>query len=76
MAIPTAVNGQITDAVTQANTTVLGDAPAVALASLYQVSSHSVGLMLQNAVAQQQNSTTIANAVVANCANLLLSSKA
>ncbi|MAZ34213.1 MAG: RebB like protein, partial [Thalassospira sp.] len=27
MAIPTPVNGQITDAVTQANVKVLGDAP-------------------------------------------------
>ncbi|WP_295367175.1 RebB family R body protein, partial [uncultured Stenotrophomonas sp.] len=30
MAFPTAVNDQITDSVTQANTRVLGDAPAVA----------------------------------------------
>ncbi len=34
-AIPTPVNGQITDAVTQANTKVLGDAPAEAMGNVY-----------------------------------------
>jgi hypothetical protein len=33
MAIPAPVNGQITDAVTQANVKVLGDAPAMAMIS-------------------------------------------
>lgn len=36
MAFPTAVNDQITDAVTQANVKVLGDAPAQALAPIAQ----------------------------------------
>ena len=35
-AFPTTVNGQITDAVTHANTKVLGDAPAMAMGNLYQ----------------------------------------
>lgn len=34
-AMPTSVNGQITDAVTQANTKVLGDAPAEAMGNLF-----------------------------------------
>jgi len=36
MAFPTAVNSQITDSITQANTKVLGDAPAMAMGNLYQ----------------------------------------
>ena len=35
MAFPTAVNSQITDAVTQANVKVLGDAPAQAMGALF-----------------------------------------
>jgi Killing trait len=37
MAFPTSVNDQITDAVTQTNVKVLGDAPAVGMGMLYQV---------------------------------------
>ena len=55
MAIPTAVNGQITDAVTQANVKVLGDAPAMAMGAIYQSLAHSTGILYQNAtIAQQQ----------------------
>ena len=64
MADPTLVNGQITDSVTQANVKVLGDAPATAIASLYQVMAHSVGLSIQNAVANQQNMNTVNTSVV------------
>ena len=38
MAIPTPVNGQITDAVTQANVQVLADAPAMAIGSIWSLS--------------------------------------
>ena len=37
MAIPTPVNGQITDAVTQANVKVLGDAPAMAMGAILSI---------------------------------------
>lgn len=50
MAIPTPVNGQITDEVTQTNLTVLGSAPALARQALVQ----AVTMALQNAVAAQQ----------------------
>ena len=63
MAEPTAVNGQITDSVTQASVKVLGDAPSVALASLYQVATHATGILLQNATAQQQASQSINQAI-------------
>jgi hypothetical protein len=42
MAFPTAVNSQITDSVTQANVKVLGDAPAMALANLYQATAQAL----------------------------------
>jgi hypothetical protein len=54
MAIPTAVNGQITDAVTQANVKVVGDAPAMAMGAIYQSLAHSTGILYENAVSAQQ----------------------
>lgn len=64
MADPTLVNGQITDAVTQANVKVLGDAPAMAMGTVYQTMAQSIGLSMQNAVANQQNMNTLALAVL------------
>lgn len=54
MAIPTLVNGQITDSVTQSNLAVLGNAPAIAMSTVYQSMAHSMGLMFQNSVQAQQ----------------------
>ena len=71
MAFPTAVNNQITDAVTQANVTILGSAPAVALSNTYQAAAHATGLMMQNAVANQQQVNLLAEAVTANLVAML-----
>ena len=71
MADPTLVNGQITDAVTQANVKVLSDAPAQALGNLYQVASHATGLSIQNATANQQNMNTIDTGVTTQGVNLI-----
>lgn len=54
MALPTAVNDQITDSVTQANVEVLGDAPAMAMGSIFQSLAHSTGILYENAVGAQQ----------------------
>ena len=54
MAMPTPVNGMITDAVTQANVKVLGDAPAMAMGAIFQSLSHSTGILFENAVSSQQ----------------------
>ncbi len=54
MALPTAVNGQITDAVTQANTEVLGASPAMGMGAMYQSLGHSTGILFENAVGSQQ----------------------
>lgn len=62
MAFPTAVNSQITDSVTQANVKVLGEAPAMAMGSLYQTLAHSTGILFENAVAAQQQQNTLAQA--------------
>jgi hypothetical protein len=62
MAYPTAVNSQITDAVSQAGTNVLGNAPAVAMASLYQATSQALALAAHNATNAQQQAYVIAQA--------------
>ena len=62
MAYPTLVNDQITDSVTQANVKVLGDAPAMAMGSIYQAMAHSTGILYQNAVASQQQLAIAAQA--------------
>ncbi len=54
MAIPTPVNGMITDAVTQANVKVVGDAPAMAMGAIYQSLAHSTGILYENATSAQQ----------------------
>lgn len=66
------VNEQITDSVTQANTKNLGDAPAEAIAMLYQASAHSLALAMQNAVKNQQNMAAIHDAVTTIAVNKLL----
>jgi hypothetical protein len=58
---------RFTDAVTQSNITVLGDAPAQATGSLYQTAANSTGLAMQNAVAAQQHMNVLAAAVVTRC---------
>jgi hypothetical protein len=62
MAIPTPVNGQITDAVTQANVKVLGDAPAMAMGAIFQSLAHSTGILYENATSSQQQLAIAAQA--------------
>jgi hypothetical protein len=60
---PTALNGAIIDSVTQANTKVVNEAPAMAMGNLYQAASQTLGKNL--GLAQQANvwppSATIPN---------------
>ncbi len=62
MALPTPVNGQITDSVTQANVKVVGDAPAMAMGALYQSLAHSTGILYENAAGTQQQIAICAQA--------------
>jgi hypothetical protein len=59
MATCTLVNGQMTDAVTQAGLLALGTAPAQGLASGYQMGAHATGLAMQNATANQRQGATL-----------------
>lgn len=73
MAAITAVNSQITDAVTQANVKTLGDAPALSLSNLYQVVSQSLGLAAQNATMSQQQANVIHQGTTTQGVSLLYS---
>ena len=62
MAFPTAVNSQITDAVTQADLQVVGVSPAVALGNLYQATAQALANAAHNATAAQQQAWITAQA--------------
>ena len=64
MAYPTAVNSQVTDAVSQTNTKVLGDAPAMAMGNLYQATAQALSNAAHNATTGQQQATMTAQAVM------------
>jgi hypothetical protein len=72
MADNTAVNSQITDAVTQANVKVLGDAPAMAMGSLYQTIAQAAGIAATNATLAQQQTNVLAQAVLTRCVQTLI----
>lgn len=62
MAFPTSVNSQITDSITQANTKVLGDAPAMAMGNLYQATAQALSNAAHNATTSQQQTNITAQA--------------
>lgn len=62
MAFPTSVNDQITDSITQANTKVLGDAPAIAMGNLYLATSQVLSNAAHNATSTQQQTDVTAQA--------------
>jgi hypothetical protein len=62
MAFPTAVNDQITDSITQSNVKVLGEAPAMALANLYQATAQALSNAAHNATTNQQQNNITAQA--------------
>ena len=61
----TTVNPQITDAITQTNVKILGEAPAPAMAVLYQTLAHSISLAMESAQQNQNQMQQIGKAVVA-----------
>ncbi|WP_203293077.1 RebB family R body protein [Maricaulis parjimensis] len=56
------VNPQITDAVTQANVKVVGDAPEMAMGNLYQATGQALGNAAHNATNAQQNQNVLEQA--------------
>lgn len=73
MAFPTAVNDQITDSITQVNTKVLGDAPAVAMGNLYQATSQALANAAHNAAHAQQQALIAAQAATAQSVAMIYS---
>lgn len=73
MAYPTAVNNQITDAVTQANVKVLGDAPAMAMGNLYQATAQALSNAAHNATTNQQQADVTIQASTTQGVSTLLS---
>jgi Killing trait len=71
----TPVNAQITDAITQTNVTVVGEAPAVGIGSLYQTLSNSVAMASANAVYSQQQANMEGQAASTHGVSHLLSLK-
>ncbi|MEM9458281.1 MAG: RebB family R body protein [Myxococcota bacterium] len=72
MAFPTSVNDQVTDSITQANTEVLGDAPAVAMGNLYQATAQALSNAAHNAAnSQQQSYVTTQTATTMGVATML-----
>jgi hypothetical protein len=53
------VSGQITDAVSQTNVKVLGDAPAQAMGSLYQSLKQTTSIAAGDAVTEQQQANVV-----------------
>lgn len=64
MAFPTAVNSQITDSVSQVNTKVLGDSPAVATGNLMIATSQALSNAAHNATSGQANAQVTAQAAL------------
>lgn len=72
MADNTPVNSQITDAVTQTNVKVVGEAPSQAMGMVYQSMAHSISLAMQNAMQAQGGLQQIGNAVTSSACRLIL----
>jgi hypothetical protein len=67
------VNPQITDAVTQSNVKVLGDAPAMAMGNLYQATAQALANAAHNATTAQQNANVVLQATTTQGVALLYS---
>jgi hypothetical protein len=66
------VNSQVTDAVTQANVKVLGEAPAQSMAVIYQTMAHSIALAMENAQQAQGGLQQIGNAVTSSAITMIM----
>lgn len=66
------VNTQITDAITQTNVKVLGEAPAQSMGMVYQTMAHSLSLSMQNAVVAQNGMQQVNAAVISTACQKIL----
>jgi len=67
------VNSQISDAITQTDVIVVGDAPSVAFGSLYQTLGNSQSMASANAVFSQQQANIEYQAMSTHAVSHLLS---
>ena len=73
MAYPTAVNSQITDSVSQVNTKVLGDAPAVAMGNFFVATGQALSNAAHNATFNQQQASLISQTTMTQGVSTLYS---
>ena len=73
--MPDSVNPQITDAITQTNVKVVAEAPAQAIATLYQMMVSANGMAAQNAVSNQQNLNQLNPAIVSKAIEIIAGAK-
>ena len=73
MAFPTAVNSQITDSISEVNTKVLGDAPAMAMGNLFIATSQALSNAAHNATNNQQQSNVTTQAATTSGISTLYS---
>ena len=66
------VNEQITDSVTQVNTKVVGDSPAMAMGNLLMATSQALGNAGHNATAAQQQAQITLQAATVQGVNSLM----
>jgi len=73
MAYPTSVNDQVTDSITQVNTKVLGDSPAVAMGNFMIATSQALANAAHNATTSQFNANVTAQAAMTQGVSTLYS---
>jgi len=73
MAFPTFVNDMITDSITQVNTEVIGDAPAIAMGNLFQATAQALSNAAHNATSSQQQTNVTAQAATTMGVTILYS---
>ena len=67
------VNEQITDSITQVNTKILGDTPAIAMGNLMMSTSQALATSAQNLTMGQQQANVMWQAATIQGVNALLS---
>lgn len=70
--MPNYVNEAITDSVTQVNTKVLGDTPAMAMGNLMMTTSQSLAASAQNLTSGQQQANVMWQAATVQGINALM----
>lgn len=65
------VNDAVTDSVTQVNTTVIGETPAMAQGNLFMSTSHAMGTAAHNSTSANQQGTLVMQTVTIQGINSL-----